>query len=135
MSKDSFLHGNWTLTRHIDDRHSNTRMTATGTLTVDNTLWAEQGILDGNKFTQNYGLVFDNKGGLTVNFPDGRLFYTLENQTQPQTIDHRCGNDHYQGEYTVQSQTQFTQIWKVKGPKKEYTMITEYSRSLKFIKK
>ena len=129
MPEKPFLQGKWTFKRQIDDRHSNTKMSATGTLTVDNTLWAEQGDLNGTKFTQNYGLVFNDKGGITVNFPDGRLFYTLKNLEENQTIDHLCGNDHYQGAYTYQTQTQFTLIWHVKGPKKDYTMTTEYSRA------
>ena len=126
-----FLWGKWTFDRHIDDRYGETNITATGTLSVDKTLWTEDGTMNGNAISQQYHLIFDTPptaGGVTVNFPDGRLFYTLANTTQNQTIDHLCGDDRYQGDYMYHNPNHFTLIWVVKGPKKDYTMTTQYHR-------
>ena len=123
-----FLWGQWTFDRFIDDRHSQQTLTATGTLTVDATLWAEQGTMHDNPITQQYHLSFDDNEGLTVNFPDGRLFYSLGNATENQTIDHLCGDDRYQGDYIYNNPNHFTLIWTVNGPRKDYTMTTHYHR-------
>lgn len=131
MPEQHYLWGTWTFGRHIDDRYGKQTLTATGTLTIDNNLWAEQGTMDGNAMSQNYHLIFndhDGQKGVTVNFPDGRLFYHLTTPTQNQTIDHLCGDDSYQGDYMYHNANHFTLIWTVNGPKKDYTMTTDYHR-------
>lgn len=130
----AFLIGTWQFNRHITDRKANTTRTATGQLVVTANTWAESGVMDGVDFTQNYGVAFGgyNRGqdgqGLTVTFPDGRVFYELANINQNNTIAHLCGGDMYDGLWQYGGNAQFTLTWNVQGERKDYTMITDYSK-------
>ena len=61
-----------------------------------------------------------------VLFPDGRLFYELSQNVQG--LQHLCGEDHYEGNFEAVSQDLWTLSWYVKGPRKDYEIVTSYIR-------
>lgn len=124
----AFLLGKWQFDRHVVDRKSGISHTAQGQLQVTQSTWQESGIMDTTThFTLSYGLQFQ-ENGITVTFPDGQLFYTLDTITENAPIEHLCGDDVYRGQWIYTNANSFTLIWHVIGPKKNYTMTTHYQK-------
>ena len=67
--------------------------------------------------------------GLTVYFEDGRLFH----QVPPGggAASHWCAPDQYDGRYDFTDWPRFTVTWTVKGPRKDYRMVSRYARSMR----
>ena len=123
--------GNYTFHRTIEDRLSNIKHTASGTLTIGQTEWVESGILNslGNSyFYQNYLLEF-NDGTLNVYYTNGNIFYALPNTNGTHKIKHKCGNDLYLGTWHFDGDILQLQ-WLVIGLHKNYTMNTIYTRTV-----
>ena len=126
--KQPFLMGTWQFTRHIDDKILQCPTKAEGTLTITQNTWQESGTMNGMNFCVEYALEFQESGGMIVNFPDGRLFYTLTPINENASIDHLCGDDFYKGEWIYHNTHSFDLIWTVKGPRKNYRMVTQYTQ-------
>ncbi len=63
---------------------------------------------------------------LSVYFDDGRFFHQV-----PATggaTGHWCDPDQYDGDYDFTGWPAFKVQWSVKGPRKNYTMVSEYCR-------
>lgn len=129
------LKGQWLIERRIDgiDRMSGMaeyRETSPGHLS-----YSEKGshrigqeILD---FYQSYYLRHFGRD-LHVNFTDGRPFHSLSFQQDDHILKaealHLCGNDTYRGKYVFHNDNRFTVSWNVHGPRKNYTIETNYFR-------
>lgn len=62
-------------------------------------------------------------------FKDARLFYKLP-MGKPECIGHHiCGEDNYKATYHFKNHDRFILVYEVLGPRKNYTIHTEYTRS------
>lgn len=123
--------GTYAFTRHIEDRYGGANHTASGILTITQTQWAENGklhSLNESDFYQTYVLQFKGQA-LTVYYPNGHIFYALENFYGTHTIDHQCGKDIYLGKW-IYTHTVLHLQWIVKGPQKDYTMHSIYTPNM-----
>lgn len=77
---------------------------------------------------QEYLYVFE-EGCVYKKFKDNRLFYRLEVSNAEATGAHLCGEDHYQAHYSFLGQNNFTLTYRVKGPRKDYEILTEFTRA------
>jgi hypothetical protein len=64
--------------------------------------------------------------GLCVAFEDGRPFHTVP--PGGGAVAHWCDPDQYDGDYDFGQWPDFRVVWHVKGPRKDYQMVTEYRR-------
>lgn len=64
---------------------------------------------------------------LTVWFEDGRFFHQVP--ADGGDTAHWCDPDQYDGFYDFTDWPRFRVRWRVKGPSKEYDMVTEYTRA------
>jgi len=106
-------------------------------LTEANTLaYREEGILTAlngqiNKVYREYIYRYDN-GQISVYFEDKRPFHTLQFTQNDFPLSasagHLCKCDMYDGVYTFFSEKNFKLYYSVKGPKKDYTITTEFSK-------
>jgi len=80
--------------------------------------------------------LIDNDVSVFFNETPERFFYTLKFASKiksDQVFDqaggeHLCGNDNYSASYNFFDNDNFELIYKVVGPKKDYTMTTKYKR-------
>lgn len=63
---------------------------------------------------------------LSVLFEDGRFFHTVP--PQGGETGHWCDPDQYDGRYDFALWPAFTVTWRVRGPRKDYRMVTRYVR-------
>nr|MCH9754136.1 hypothetical protein [Alphaproteobacteria bacterium] len=61
-------------------------------------------------------------------FSDDKLFYHLEISKNAVSGYHLCLQDEYKSAYHFVDNNKFTIIYDVQGPKKSYSISTEYSR-------
>ncbi len=67
------------------------------------------------------------RAGLAVCFDDGQPFHAVP--PQGGTAEHWCDPDHYTVIYDFASWPDWTATWQVRGPRKDYTMVTRYTRA------
>lgn len=98
----------------------------------DTLLYREDGLftnLDGVSF-QNFRMYcyrLEN-GLISVYFTDGKPFHTLQFDGDKATGHHLCACDHYDAEYLFEAPDRFRLSYKVKGPKKDYTIETLFQK-------
>lgn len=63
--------------------------------------------------------------GIDVFFDDGRFFHTV---TTGSPAVHDCDPDRYEGAYDFDAWPNWSLAWRVTGPRKNYEMISRYSR-------
>ena len=78
--------------------------------------------------SQTYRTTFPTPVVADIYFNDGRFFYTLDLSTGECDIHHLCGQDTYQGHVAVVSETEHHYVWRVNGPRKDYTSNTAFCR-------
>lgn len=59
---------------------------------------------------------------------DGSPFHDLDLSDGTAEVLHHCGADIYRGGFRVEGHDAWTVRWLVKGPRKDYDMMTRYSR-------
>lgn len=64
---------------------------------------------------------------LSVYFEDGRLFHTVP--PSGGAAAHWCPPDQYDGFYDFGDWPKFRVSWQVRGPQKNYTLVSNYTRS------
>lgn len=80
---------------------------------------------------QDYGYHYDpHQNLMTKQFSNGRDFYPLifDSDFTHATGTHRCLEDLYQAKYTFMDQQNFELIYRVTGPKKNYCLITQFTK-------
>ena len=65
---------------------------------------------------------------IAVFFKDGRLFHRFQMDTRADAR-HFCDPDHYDVAYNFTGWPVWTMLWRVKGPRKDYTMRSTFSRA------
>jgi hypothetical protein len=135
------LVGTWDFRREVQDHRDGSAYTARGEATFgaedDGRIrWAENGTLSWSTgttpVTRTLFLVRDEPGvagsssGWRVTFEDGRDFHPWTGGA----VEHLCGRDLYQGGVAVPPgrPRSWELTWRVRGPEKDYTMHTRYSR-------
>ena len=64
--------------------------------------------------------------GIAVLFPDGRPFHRFMPEGHAPGTDHPCGADLYRVLYDLSAWPRWTAEWTVRGPLKDYTMLSAY---------
>jgi hypothetical protein len=70
----------------------------------------------------------DAPGTADVRFADGRPFHALDLTSGRYVADHPCAADRYRGEFTVLDENHWRTVWRVGGPAKDLTLVTDYAR-------
>ncbi|MGV6812543.1 MAG: DUF6314 family protein [Brevirhabdus sp.] len=86
----------------------------------------EQG--PGMKATRRYLWRVGEGGLIEVFFEDGRDFHRFDPQAGVVSAWHDCPPDLYEVSYNFARWPDWQATWRVKGPRKDYTMITDYRR-------
>lgn len=136
-----YLNHRWHFKRRIIHHHSNQVANIEGTAAwqampgadAERTLlYHEAGVIQLANYTgkasQTYRFDFPCDAIAEVYFNDGRFFYTLDLTSSHCDIHHLCGADTYDGRVDAISETEHHQIWRVTGPRKDYTSHTTFSR-------
>lgn len=154
----TMLLGEWRFTRSIDDRAAGEAMSADGTLTLgvddgaeptgaqptgaapaaaSRIRWSERGTLRiGGRELEVFRTMFVVRrgDGWFVLFEDGRDFHPW---TAGEQVEHLCGADLYRGRIELDAPPgnagraaprAWTVRWDVRGPAKDYTMVTRLTR-------
>lgn len=67
-----------------------------------------------------------DNGNIEVLFDDNRFFHTFSPSAP--VAEHLCGADHYVVDYGFSNWPEWTSTWQVKGPRKDYTMTSWFTR-------
>lgn len=67
-------------------------------------------------------------GAIEVFFPDGRAFHRIDLRAAAPSDRHHCAQDIYDVTYDFRRWPVWVSRWRVSGPRKDYRMVTEYSR-------
>ena len=68
------------------------------------------------------------KVGLNIYFPDGRFFHQVP--LNGEEAHHNCPPDDYRVRYDFAKWPSFSAKWRVTGPKKDYEMVSIYTRPI-----
>ena len=123
--------GAWRIDRtilHRDGTEGTFRGTATWQSDGDAALYAERGLLDlpgQGAFTaeRRYRWTAD----LAVHFEDGRFFHRVP--AEGGTASHWCDPDRYDVTYDFARWPDWSSLWQVRGPRKDYRMLSRYCRA------
>lgn len=140
----AYFEGSWRINRRIDDRRgaragaasgvatfaaepddADSRLTCTEAMTIDyggsriageqTTIWRFQGPL-----------------GPDLYFRDARFFCAMrfheEHGVWSAEFSHDCGEDRYEGAARIADENNWRLVWNVRGPRKDYSLDTAYSR-------
>jgi len=129
--------GRWYMHRVIDDRlaRQEGQMSGSADFAADGPLgliYDEVGELrlgrgPAMQAKRRYLWQFD-AGQVAVRFEDGRAFHSFIPHGVGRGTDHPCGEDFYTVEYDFSGWPAWSAIWKVRGPRKDYTSQTRYLR-------
>lgn len=122
--------GEWQIRRRIEDRHAGQegRFEGVARLAADG-VWHETGTLEigGARFpAERRYLWSEAEEGIAVAFADGRPFHQFSADA-PEAV-HWCAPDDYRVCYDFTRWPVWRAEWRVSGPRKDYTMRSEYSR-------
>lgn len=142
-AKPEFMtfHGAWTITRRIaaaagpdarfdglavfSDHAGGLRLTETGEMQLDG-----QGRFAA---TRRYDWRAGAKGWIDVFFDDGRYFHGFDPASTAPQAHHDCPPDIYDVRYDFTAlqgiAPQWTAVWRVTGPRKDYVMTSTYNRA------
>lgn len=123
--------GVWTFVREVEHGDGNT-VQVTGTAQFewqqDTLAYLEQGemrLATGQVLQTERRYLWQQ--GLRIYFEDGTFFHTVP--PLGGAAQHWCAPDDYQVSYDFEKWPRWQAVWQVKGPSKDYSMTTEYSRA------
>ena len=67
-------------------------------------------------------------GGIEVLYEDGAPFHRIAGKARVVQAWHACGQDDYEVSYNFTRWPEWRMIWRVRGPRKDYTSISDFSR-------
>ncbi|MEM6407291.1 MAG: DUF6314 family protein [Pseudomonadota bacterium] len=134
--------GAWRLSRVIEDQLTQTKGTLTGEARF---AIREPGMLDyiesgalrlGSQpemeATRRY-IWTQGEGRIVVQFEDGREFHDIRTDRLMPDAEHFCDPDLYHVSYDFTrwsaKKPSWRSMWRVKGPKKDYRMLSDYTRA------
>ena len=127
--------GGWVIARRIDDRLAGqARFAGTAVLTPapGGLAYAETGMLrtaaGAFEARRAYLWQFD-AAGVAVLFVDGRPFHRFVPDGRAEGSDHPCGADLYRVTYDFTRWPDWSAVWTVTGPRKDYTMESRFVRT------
>lgn len=130
--------GAWALSRVIEDRLSG----AEGRLTGEVVFSARDG--GGLDYVETGELTYGHQppmaatrryiwepapSGIAVRFEDGRPFHVIKGDKLMPDANHLCDPDLYHVSYDFARWPNWRAIWRVVGPRKDYRMVSTYSRA------
>ncbi|MCV2865348.1 DUF6314 family protein [Albidovulum sediminicola] len=126
--------GRWRIERDILDQRAGQQGRFEGTATFSpegaGLRYAEEGSLTlgaGAPVRAVRDYLWAEAGGrIAVAFADGRPFHDFAPDDPGAT--HFCAPDHYEVRYDFSRWPDWTAEWTVRGPRKDYTMVSRYSR-------
>lgn len=129
--------GSWRIERVIEDALSNSTAQFTGDAHIGDCgvdwTYSEIGklILDGSpQMTAERSYIWrPDATGFDIFFNDERFFHRLELGTNPQAA-HWCDPDQYDVRYDFSDWPNWSCVWNVRGPKKNYRMKSAYFLSV-----
>lgn len=137
LQREDFT-GSWQLSRRITDNFADQRGSLAGQadlrvagaagLTYDEEGLFQFGQASPIKATRRYHWTF-GAGLVTVTFADGAPFHDFRPDGFTYGTEHLCAADLYTVRYDFRAWPKWMVRWDVKGPKKDYIMMTHYSRA------
>lgn len=136
----AYLRGTWAFERKVFDALTNSEATAQGVARFSDELmnakpglrYREDGELKLGDITleteREYIYGFPDEAVAEVRFPDGRLFHLLELTNGIVRVEHKCGDDDYQGLFRALTEIAWLSVWRVTGPRKSQVITTHYIR-------
>lgn len=129
--------GNWVVVRDIRDWLAGERLRFEGQASFEpdasGLRYTETGTLllpTGGALTAQRSYAFrDGVNGIEVFFQDGRPFHAIPRGADVAAATHWCDPDTYAVSYEFVAWPDWTARWDVRGPYKNYSMVTRYSRS------
>lgn len=127
--------GRWIIERRIEDVRAGRAGRLAGTARFERAgtalAYAEEGTLrlgDGPPMvaTRRYTWHDAGAGTIEVRFADGRLFHRFYADEPSPTAVHDCPPDQYRARYDFSRWPRWTAEWRVRGPRKDYGIVTEY---------
>ena len=80
-------------------------------------------------FTASRSYLWQPEGkAIAVSFDDGRPFHRINLPESRPEATHDCPPDLYHVAYDFTDPSLWCSIWRVRGPRKDYVMMSEYSR-------
>ncbi len=137
LSASDFL-GTWIISREIEDRRlkqmgelsGKAELTSRGDAGLEYHEAGELRIGESAPVEASRGYRWAFEGGqVAVAFTDGRAFHAFTPAGHGKGTDHPCGSDLYRVEYDFTGWPEWRAIWTVKGPRKDYTSVTVYTRA------
>jgi hypothetical protein len=134
MRLDAFR-GTWTLVRSIEDvRHARIGSfagEARFTPGAEGLDYLEEGMisLGGSgpfRATRRYVWCDDGASSIEVRFADGRFFHRFYADEDRPSAVHDCAADQYRVRYDFRRWPRWRAEWRVRGPAKDYGMVSEY---------
>ncbi len=127
----SDFEGRWTLTRQVFHANApDARFEGEAVWTPDaaGLAYEETGRLIVNGHApMSTSRRYNWRAGLDVYYEDGRFFHSVP--PLGGRAQHWCDPDDYVVEYDFADWPQFSADWRVKGPRKDYRMLSRYSRA------
>jgi hypothetical protein len=129
--------GVWHVSREIDDSHSAAKGQFTGHArlwqSLDGLAYHEEGVLILGesaplKAERRYFWQLQTPLRIDVFFEDGRYFHSFNPNEKQWQAEHICTPDNYVVTYDFVDSSHWRSIWDVRGPKKSYRMVSNYSR-------
>ncbi|MBT0957139.1 trigger factor [Alphaproteobacteria bacterium KMM 3653] len=133
LEPHDFLARRWQLARVIEDSltASTTRFAGQASVTETGAHWtyAETGHLylaSGQSLVAERSYLWQPSGqGVDISFPDGRAFHRMD--LSGGGDHHWCDPDSYDVTYSFAHWPAWRAVWRVKGPRKDYVMTTDYA--------
>lgn len=131
----SAFEGAWTLTRSIEDvltgRPGMLEGVARFTPTDAGLLYAEEGLLTLGEApavaaTRRYIWRDGGASSIEVTFADGGFFHRFCADEDAPSAVHDCPPDQYRVRYDFARWPRWQAEWRVRGPRKDYAMLTRY---------
>jgi len=138
----AYFAGRWNMNREIGDRRAGLRAAAAGACdflagSESKVLVCEEALVidyGGNRFNGVQSTIwrFEKPSGPDLYFQDGRYFCSAQfkkiGDIWRAQLTHHCGDDVYDGNVTIEFEKCWRLVWRVRGPRKDFTLDTRYDR-------
>ncbi|MGN6773782.1 DUF6314 family protein [Rhizobium sp.] len=122
--------GTWEVKRRILDRFNHSLVTFEGQAFVTPVQFEEHGDTRSDHATLRSSRTYrldDTRDELVVRFPNLSEFIRV-GEGASQHITHHCGPDLYRGRLFFRSPDTWAEMWRVRGPRKNYLSLAHYRR-------